>query len=242
MAEVHYFDVEIAKRYGINCAVILQNIWHWVRKNEANDVNRHDGRYWTYNSTKAFQELFPYLSQKQIETALKKLRDEEIIVTGNYNVMKYDRTLWYAITDKGKCILLGGEMDIPSVSNGLPSEVKPIPYINPDVNADSKPKKERKTSYDVILADIQDDSLRELYLEYIKMRKLIKAPMTDRALTMLISKVNSLAPGDVRSQKKLLETAIINNWKSVYPIKETQQSQGSGNVFVDMLNELGDNF
>lgn len=144
MSEIHYFDVNIAKLYGVNCAVILQNIWHWVRKNEANGTNFHDGRYWTYNSTKAFQELFPYLSQKQIETALKKLRDEEIIVTGNYNTMKYDRTLWYAVTQKGKCILLAGEMEITTKGNGNPPEGEPIPDIKPDVTPDTKPNRKRK--------------------------------------------------------------------------------------------------
>ena len=150
MAEMHYFDIRIAELYGVNCAVILQNLWHWIKKNEANEKNFHDGTYWTYNSTKAFNELFPYLSQRQIETALKKLRDEGIIVTGNYNAMKYDRTLWYAVTSKGKtilhggemdtpknvkCILHGGEMDLPPKENGFPRDVKPIPYINPNKNS-----------------------------------------------------------------------------------------------------------
>ena len=52
------------------------------------------------------------------------------------------------------------------------------------------------------------------------MRKFIKSPMTDRALTMLINKVNELEPHSIERQKKLLETAIVNNWKSVYPLKD----------------------
>lgn len=138
MAETHYFDIKIAELYGINCAVILQNLWHWIRKNEANGTNFHDGYYWTYNSTKAFKELFPYLSQKQIETALKKLRDEDIIITGNYNAIKYDRTLWYAITQKGKSILLTGEMDETCAGNGNPAEVKPIPNNKPNSKTTDK--------------------------------------------------------------------------------------------------------
>ena len=141
MAETHYFDIHIAELYGVNCAVVLQNLWHWIRKNEANGVNFYDGNYWTYNSTKAFKQLFPYLSQKQIETALKKLRDEEIIITGNYNAVKYDRTLWYAITQKGKSILLTGEMETTPQGNGNPPEGEPIPNINPDETTDSKPYK-----------------------------------------------------------------------------------------------------
>ena len=88
----------------------------------------------------------------------------------------------------------------------------------------NKRKKERKTTgYDDIISQIEDDSLRDLYIEYIKMRKLIKSPMTDRALTMLINKVESLEPLSIDRQKKLLENAIMNNWKSVYPIKDNKQ-------------------
>lgn len=88
----------------------------------------------------------------------------------------------------------------------------------------NKRKKERKiTGYDEIISQIEDDSLRDLYIEYIKMRKLIKSPMTDRALTMLIKKVESLEPLSIDRQKKLLENAIMNNWKSVYPIKDNKQ-------------------
>ncbi len=100
-------------------------------------------------------------------------------------------------------------------------------------------KKEKKSGYDEILSAISDDSLKDLYLEYIKMRKLIKSPMTDRALSMLIHRVQSLEPDSITRQKKLLETAIVNNWKSVYPLKEncTAQGNSSSNVFLDMLNE-----
>lgn len=96
--------------------------------------------------------------------------------------------------------------------------------IDKDIDKEEEKKKERKkTGYDEILSQIDDESLRELYLEYIKMRKLIKSPMTDRALVMLINKVNGLEPISIDRQKKLLETAIMNNWKSVYPLKDTEK-------------------
>ena len=130
MAETHYFNTYVAELYGVNCAVILQNLWHWIRKNEANGMNYHDGRYWTYNSTKAFTELFPYLTQRQIEFALKKLRDEDIIIVGNYSENKYVRTLWYAITEKGESILHGREMDSTQKRNGTHTNVETITNNN----------------------------------------------------------------------------------------------------------------
>lgn len=95
--------------------------------------------------------------------------------------------------------------------------------ITKELNIENKKKERKATSYDDILSAIQDEDLKELYLEYIKMRKLIKSPLTDRALTMLINKVNELEPASIDRQKQLLENAIINNWKSVYPLKEGQK-------------------
>lgn len=95
-------------------------------------------------------------------------------------------------------------------------------------NTTSNKKKERKKNgYNEILSSIADTSLRDLYLDYIKMRKFIKSPMTDRALEMLIHKVNTLEPDSIERQKMLLETAILNNWKSVYPLKGEKEKHAS---------------
>lgn len=98
--------------------------------------------------------------------------------------------------------------------------------IDIDIEKDKDKRKKKESSYDGILSGVANDDLRELYLEYIKMRKMIKAPMTDRALLMLINKVNELEPNSLENQKKLLESAIMNNWKSVYPLKDTGKAQG----------------
>lgn len=238
----HSFDIDIAKEYGILEAVLLKNLWFWVAKNKANDTNFHDGYYWTYNSTKAFTELFPYATERQIKYALKRLRDEDVIQVGNYNQVAYDRTLWYSFTEKGQSIMQRESIHCTNLSDGNDSSVPPIPNIN----TDNKPsiKERKKTSYDEILSSIEDESLRETYLEYIKMRKLIKSPMTDKALTMLISKVNKLAPNNIAMQKEMLETAILNNWKSVYPPKNNQNNkqapQGISNPFLRAAMQMGE--
>ena len=101
----HMFDVELAIKVGINASIILENIAFWVKQNESNGTNLYDGKYWTYNSKKAYHEMFPYLSEKQIAHALKNLIEEGYIVTGRYSKNACDRTLYYALTDKGKSIV-----------------------------------------------------------------------------------------------------------------------------------------
>lgn len=151
-ADKHYFDVHIAELYGINCAVILQNIWHWEQHHAANEKNFYEGRYWTYNSAAAFSALFPYLSKKQIEGALKKLRDNGILLVNNFNKQKWDRTLWYSVSEKGmellganlpqrKCTSPESNIEITSDENPFPPEgtrISPTGNTNTRYKPDSK--------------------------------------------------------------------------------------------------------
>ena len=145
----HSFDIDIAKEYGIPCAVILKHLWYWIEKNRANRKNERDGQYWTYNSVSAFCELFPYLSKNTIIRALKKLSDEGIIKEAVFNDVAFDRTKWYAITDKGYSIINGGlaqnaQCHLPKMSKSdLPKLGEPIPnkyQINTQINNISNSK------------------------------------------------------------------------------------------------------
>ena len=113
----HKFNVEIAKEYGILEAVLIEHIYFWILKNIANNQNYYDGEYWTYNSVKAFADLFPYASQRQIHYALEKLKKKGILKTGNYNKKSYDKTLWYTFTKKGKTLLQNCKMDFTNLEN-----------------------------------------------------------------------------------------------------------------------------
>lgn len=109
-AAFHSFDAEIAMQVGINAAVVYRNLVFWVRHNEANRKNFHEGQYWTYNSLTAFDEQFPYLTAKQIRTALDKLLDAGLIVKGHFHEDKFKRASWYAL---GGAICPQGQMDQP---------------------------------------------------------------------------------------------------------------------------------
>ena len=131
----HYFNTEIANEVGVNAAVILENIAHWVLKNKANDKNFYDGHYWTYNSRTAMTALFPYLSEKQVRYALDALRKADMVITGNYNKSSYDRTLWYTVSDSCAKKYFPELLDWPKMANELDCVGQPIP----DINTNNKP-------------------------------------------------------------------------------------------------------
>lgn len=101
---IQSFDSDIACKYGVFEAILINYLQVWISKNAANKRHEHDGRYWTYNSKKALSKLFPYVSYSRIERAIRKLVDEGVIIVGNYNKSTYDRTNWYAFTDFGLTI------------------------------------------------------------------------------------------------------------------------------------------
>ena len=130
----HLFDVDFAATYGVNAAILFENIVYWIKHNEANGDHFHDGEYWTYNSTKAFGELFPYLSAKQIRTAIDLLVSEDIIIKGCYNSEPTDRTSWYTLSEKGKCICRTGQMFNTIAQQGKSNCPTGQMYLYTDIN------------------------------------------------------------------------------------------------------------
>jgi len=126
---LHSFDPDVAARVGVNAAVIYQNILFWTRKNAANGRHVHDGHVWTYNSVKALNELFSYLTPDQIRRAISKLLEAGLIAEGNYNASAYDRTKWYGVP----C-----QIHLAKTTNGIVGNTKPIPDSNTDIKPDSK--------------------------------------------------------------------------------------------------------
>lgn len=153
---IHTFSVEAAKEFGLLPAILLNHINYWVTHNEANGKGYHDGTYWTYNSNKAFSELFPYASKNQINYALNKLKDAGAIMVGNYNKAAYDRTLWYAVTDYGKSFLEISENHFGNFRNGDEKFQKPIPDINTDNNKNNKPYKSGGKKIPPTLEEVKD--------------------------------------------------------------------------------------
>ncbi len=151
----HSFNIKDAKTYGVNCAVILENIRFWVAKNKANDKHNYDGKYWTYNSIPAFQELFPYLSYDQIRRALSKLVEAGEIEKGNYNQNTYDKTAWYTTATS---IVEERHIDKANLPHGTVNDATSI--IGTDINTDINHIKEDKFLHKQLESNTTTKNLR----------------------------------------------------------------------------------
>lgn len=95
----YQFDTDIAAEFGVDEAIVIAHLIFWINKNQANEKHFYDGRYWTYSSIEGFRRIFPFWSVGQIHRILRSLKEQGVIVQGNYNETTYDRTAWYAFSD-----------------------------------------------------------------------------------------------------------------------------------------------
>ena len=142
---MHSFEPNIAQRVGISAAVIYQNISWWCQKNAANERNIIDGLAWSYNSVRAFTTLFPYLTAKQVRTALMVLEGEGLIMVAIHNADPRDRTKWYAtcvqnsVPDPANGSAPQGKAVCPPGQSTFAPQGEPLPVSKPDIKPDGKP-------------------------------------------------------------------------------------------------------
>lgn len=72
-----------------------------------------------------------------------------------------------------------------------------------------------------------DELLNSTFSDYVKMRKAIKAPMTDRAITLAMNKLEELSGGDTALAVEIINQSILNSWKGLFPLKQERQQTKS---------------
>lgn len=83
--------------------------------------------------------------------------------------------------------------------------------------------KPRKKSEPVKYSD--DPELNDAIVEFIKFRKGIKKPMSDRAITLMMNKLESLSH-DKHEQVQILNQSIMQGWTGLYALKDDGKSRG----------------
>lgn len=153
VTRVHSYNVSVAADVGINAAVVFYNICFWVEENYANNRNYINGKYWTYNTVKAFRTIFPEMTGKQIEYALKKLKDGGYIESAILSEDTRDRTNWYTVCDFKKWISqnedIPQEKEVSSENSEMASEDSGLfnnIYNNKNTDTDNKQSDNKPTN------------------------------------------------------------------------------------------------
>lgn len=89
--------------------------------------------------------------------------------------------------------------------------------------AHAEVEKPRKKSEPVKYSD--DPELNDAIAEFVKFRKGIKKPMSDRAITLMMNKLESLSH-DKHEQVQILNQSIMQGWTGLYALKDDGKSRG----------------
>jgi hypothetical protein len=215
----HSFDVEVAQRFGIDEAIILNNMFFWIQKNEANHRHFHDGHYWTYNSVEAFCDIFPYWSAPQIKRILKRMEEKGIVLTGNYNSDGRDRTKWYALPDFVYCIFRNRPIQQTNSSHSLDGIVPPLPDSNPDNKPDKKHTPSQNSDIkneDVFFGHDFSDRLKAKLKDWLaykaEKRESYKPTGLKSFMSVVSNKLKTYCEADILS---LIDDCMANNWQGI---------------------------
>lgn len=88
------------------------------------------------------------------------------------------------------------------------------------VNTNKKNKNVKNEKNEIKYSDIPE--LNEAILEFIKFRKGIKKPMTDKAVKLMLGKLNKMT-SNVGEQIEILNQSILGGWTGIYPLKQTKK-------------------
>lgn len=251
----------------MNAAVIYEYLRFWCGKSK----NVIDGRKWVYQTIKDFKEAFPNMNEKTIRRNLKRLEDEGLILTGNFNKVPFDHTKWYAVVDdqieldkvstskrtkspnrSGQNVhietdkMSNSEVDKMSTSD-VDKMSKPIP-INKHLRTVDEIYIGVEPSFNEILNSypvIKDnEELKDTFLEFIKLRKKSKNPLTAKGLKLNINKAVDLGDNDPVKIRLVVEQTIANGWRGMFPLKENRKSgketpKADVNPFRELMREEG---
>lgn len=198
----HHFSTVIAKKYTVNIAILLDNFLFWYKSNKAKHKNFHEGAYWTYGTPEFFQEYFDYLTTRQIRYMLDQAVKNGLLKKGQFNKKKYDKTNWYALTEKA-LILLGEkpqpltglicqncQIHLTKLSDPFDKNGEPIPDTKTDTKLKNNNsttsrscdvKKKSSLSVDDLLDDNPHNIPNQSLEDHLEVRKKKRAPMTRTA-------------------------------------------------------------
>jgi hypothetical protein len=79
-----------------------------------------------------------------------------------------------------------------------------------------------------------DEKLYEALIGFEEMRTKIKKPLTDKARSMILQKLQTFP----RHQwADILNQSIMHDWQTIYPLKEEKKDKKTNNIFLEMLEE-----
>lgn len=94
---------------------------------------------------------------------------------------------------------------------------------NTDESSTNKKKERKRAGYDEIIASYtENEELRSALVEFVKMRKMMKKPLTNKGLSLLLTSkkgLDGLASNDAE-KIDVVQQSIMRGWLGFFPLKD----------------------
>lgn len=101
---------------------------------------------------------------------------------------------------------------------------------NTDESSTNKKKERKLAGYDEIIANYTENGeLRSALVEFVKMRKMMKKPLTNKALSLLLTSkkgLDCLASNDAE-KIDIVQQSIMRGWMGFFPLKDMDANRGT---------------
>jgi hypothetical protein len=151
------------------------------------------------------------LTKSQVRTSLTKLQSSGEVIA------KSQQGKRYTIIRVCKFEEYQDSNEIANLSQTFSNEIA----TTKERKKEKKEKKDKKY--------YESDALNQTFIDYVDMRKRIKAPMTDKAVKLAMNKLEKLSQGDDDKAIKILEQSIMNSWKGLFELKEEKKTNKFNN-------------
>lgn len=242
---IHGFRQDRLVLYGMDNDDALILRWFVDFKDSgkmASKIIEEDKYYWIkYEGLLDDLVILKIKTKDALYRRLKKMEKQKILK--RQTVKENGTYSFYTLGDNYKFLI--ENISNLSETNPIQSEINPTGYGNKsdrgtEINPEQKisllnntsllnnnKKEKKKTDLDILINEYTSNSfLQETIIDFMKMRKSIKKPVTERALKGILNKLDKLATTD-DIKIKILENSIENCWQGVFPLKDNFSNYNS---------------
>lgn len=262
---IHGFRQDRLVLYGMDNDDALILRWFVDFKDSgkmASKIIEEDKYYWIkYEGLLDDLVILKIKTKDALYRRLKKMEKQKILK--RQTVKENGTYSFYTLGDNYKFLI--ENISNLSETNPIQSEINPTGYGNKsdrgtEINPEQKisllnntsllnnnKKEKKKTDLDILINEYTSNSfLQETIIDFMKMRKSIKKPVTERALKGILNKLDRLATTD-DIKIKILENSIENCWQGVFPLKDNfsnynsnkYQDNNNSNILEDLQKYQG---
>ena len=95
------YSTKIATKFGINTALVAAYLYQEIGP-RGFEVHK---KRWVRCARKTLMAVYPFLGERAVGNALKRLTKYGLLLKHEYNDSRFDRTLSFSFTDYGKAMM-----------------------------------------------------------------------------------------------------------------------------------------